>query len=163
MTGRKGFSREAEPKERGSQGSTFQTGRHSPSPNIPVPIGIPRSARTGAQEYSLDLWREKWEAGAASEATLPPPSAGDILGKELGPKGGGSVLGKTPAGIPLHTKLPKSGYPGRTGLCHPQLGLLTLSHWNCTKPRMGSKEMESKEKPTSRLAPMLQGFSGIKR
>lgn len=107
MTGRKGFSREAEPKERGLQGTTFQTERHSPSPNIPVPLGILLSIRTEAQEYSLDLCRERWEAGAASEATLPSPSSGDIPGKELCPKGCGSVLGKTPARIPLHTNFPK--------------------------------------------------------
>lgn len=82
MTGRKCFSREAEPKERGSQDTTFQTGRHSPFPNIPVPPGIPLSARTGARQCSLDFWRERWEAGAAGEATLPPPSAGEIPGKE---------------------------------------------------------------------------------
>lgn len=124
------------------QGTTFQTERHSPSPNIPVPLGILLGARTEAREDSLDLGRERWEAGAASEATLPPPSSGDNPGKELGPKG--CVLGKAPARIPLHTNFPKLDIPA--GLCHPHLGLPTLSHQNCTKPGMGSREVESQRK-----------------
>lgn len=82
-----------------------------PSPIIPVPLGILLSAGTEAPEYSLELWRKKWEGGAAGEATLPPASSEDIPGKELGPKGCGGVLGKTPAGIPLHINFPKLDIP----------------------------------------------------
>lgn len=163
MTGRKGFSREAEPKERGLQGSTFQTGRHRPFPNIPVPLGIPLGARTGAREYFLDLWRERWEAGAAGEATLPPPSTGDIPGNELGPKGCGSVLGKTPARIPLHTNFPKVDIPAGQARATPP-GTSNSEPWELHRsPGWEAGKWNPKKKPTSRLVPVLQGFSRIKR
>lgn len=52
-------------KGKGLAGHNIPDREAEPIPKFSVPLGILLSARTGAREYSLDLWRERWEAGAA--------------------------------------------------------------------------------------------------